>query len=51
MAMISKTANQPMEQKASYGKVSDIAGGGTQRTGFTGSNDPRSQKAGMTGQT
>ena len=51
MAMISKTAKQPMEQKASYGKVSDIAGGGTQRTGFTGSNDPRSQKAGMTGQT
>ena len=51
MAMINKTAKQPMEQKASYAKVSDIAGGGTQRSGFTGSNDPRTQKAGMTGQT
>ena len=35
MAMINKTAKQPMEQKASYAKVSDTAGGGTQRTGFT----------------
>ena len=49
MAMINKTAKQPMEQKASYAKVSDTAGGGTQRTGFTGSNDPRG--AGMSGQT
>tara|TARA_Y100001938_G_C7964646_1_gene366161 strand:- start:114 stop:455 length:342 start_codon:yes stop_codon:yes gene_type:complete len=51
MAMISKKAKQPMEQKASYGKVSDIAGGGTSRPSFTGSSDPRTQKAGMTGQT
>ena len=49
MAMINKTAKQPMEQKASYAKVSDTAGGGSQRTGFTGSNDPRG--AGMSGQT
>ena len=49
MAMIKKTAKQPMEQKASYAKVSDTAGGGTQRTGFTGSNAPRG--AGMSGQT
>ena len=49
MAMIKKTAKQPMEQKASYAKVSDTAGGGSQRTGFTGSNDPRG--AGMSGQT
>ena len=49
MAMIKKTAKQPMEQKASYAKVSATAGGGSQRTGFTGSNDPRG--AGMSGQT
>ena len=49
MAMIKKTAKQPMEQKASYAKVSDTAGGGSQRTGFTGSNDPRG--AGMSCQT
>tara|TARA_Y100000385_G_C12906673_1_gene556608 strand:- start:134 stop:466 length:333 start_codon:yes stop_codon:yes gene_type:complete len=49
MAMINKKAKQPMEQKASYAKVSDAAGGGTQRTGFTGSSDPRG--AGMLGQT
>ena len=36
MAMINKTAKQPMEQKASYAKVSDTAGGGTQRPGCTG---------------
>ena len=49
MAMINKTAKQPMEQKASYAKVSDAAGGGTERSKFTGSSDPR--KTGMTGQT
>ena len=47
--MINKTAKQPMEQKASYAKVSDAAGGGTERSKFTGSSDPR--KTGMTGQT
>ena len=49
MAMISKTANQPMEQKASYAKVSDTVMGGTERSKFTGSNDTRS--TGMSGQT
>ena len=49
MAMINKTAKQPMEQKAGYAKVSSTAGGGIQRTSFTGSNDPR--KASMPGQT
>ena len=49
MAMISKNAKQPMEQKASYAKVSDTVGGGTERSKFTGSTDPR--KTGMTGQT
>ena len=49
MAMISKTAKQPMEQKASYASVSGPAQGGTQRTSYQGSNDPR--KAGMSGQT
>jgi len=48
MAMINKNAKQPMEQKASYAKVSDAPGGGTARTSFTGSNDPRG--AGMPGQ-
>lgn len=47
--MINKTAKQPMEQKASYAKVSDAAGGGTERSKFTGSSDSRS--TGMTGQT
>ena len=32
MAMINKTAKQPMEQKASYAKVSDTVMGGTERT-------------------
>ena len=49
MAMINKIAKQPMEQKASYAKVSDKAGGGIQRTSFTGSSDPRG--ANMPGQT
>ena len=49
MAMIKKTAKQPMEQKASYAKVSDTVMGGTERSKFTGSNDTRS--TGMSGQT
>jgi hypothetical protein len=47
MAMINKKAKQPMEQKASYAQVSDAPGGGTARTSFTGSSDPR--KAGSAG--
>ena len=49
MAIISKTAKQPMEGKASYARVSGAPGGGTERSKFTGSNDVR--KTGMTGQT
>ena len=49
MAMINKIAKQPMEQKASYAKVSDTVMGGTERSKFTGSNDTRS--TGMSGQT
>lgn len=48
MAMISKTAKQPMEGKASYAKVSGAPGGGTERSKFTGSADSR--KTGATGQ-
>lgn len=48
MAMISKTAKQPMEGKASYAKVTDAAMGGTTRSKFTGSSDSR--KTGATGQ-
>jgi len=48
MAMISKTAKQPMEGKASYAKVTGAPMGGTTRSKFTGSADSR--KTGATGQ-
>ena len=47
MAMISKNAKQPMEQKASYAHPSGAPGGGTERSTFTGSSDSR--KTGATG--
>jgi len=48
MAMISKTAKQPMAGKASGAAVSDAPMGGTTRSKFTGTSDTR--KTGMTGQ-
>lgn len=48
MAMISKTAKQPMAGKASAAGVASAPMGGTTRSKFTGSADAR--KTGMTGQ-
>ena len=48
MAMISKTAKQPMAGKASAAGVAGAPMGGTTRSNFTGSSDTR--KTGMTGQ-